>query len=40
MMRARRGQFHSTSELKQEYETLRDMFHVSPSLEYYLEKGA
>ena len=39
MMRAQRGQFHDTNVLKQEYKILRDMFHVSPSLEFYLEQG-
>lgn len=40
MMRAQRGHAKDMDALKQEYETLRDMFHVSPSLEYYLAEGA
>jgi SAM-dependent methyltransferase len=40
MMRAQRGHVKDTDTLKQEYEALRTMFHVSPSLEYYLEQGA
>ena len=39
MMRAQRGHVQNMDVLKQEYEALREMFHVSPSLEYYLEKG-
>ena len=38
MMRAQKGHIHDMDALKHEYEKLRNAFHVSPSLEFYIEK--
>jgi len=39
MMRARKNQVKNINELREEYTRIRNAFHVTPSLEKYLEEG-